>query len=104
MSQLKGKTVHISENVVWGLLPQKEIQQADIDTTMRHNLWTSGLTGRGRAGISIHDDKCFVVPNFKLDWFYLIINGVESTYSYELINSVAVDKWFKIIKSETLKY
>lgn len=100
-SQLKGANIGI--NKIWGSEPYKEISQYDIDTTLRHNTWTSELRGSASTGFAVHEGKCYLSPSFKLGWDYLIITGVQSPYSYELINSPSLDNWFKMVRAEAIK-
>jgi|GEM_PF-2943715 len=91
------------DTIVWGLEPYTEIRQSDIDITLFHNTWTSELRGSGSAVITIHEGKCYLTPKFKLGWYYLIVTGVESVYSYELIHSPLYDNWFQMIFNEAVK-
>jgi hypothetical protein len=94
---LKGKPDNVYK--IYGFSPFDQIPQSYFNIEWNHNRPDREKIYRGEAEILEKNGECHPVPKFIIGYNYLILLGTNSKMSFEPINSVENDNWYRDVKS-----
>ena len=100
MSQLKGRP-KLSFKAI-GLPPFEQIPQHYLAMLEHHSLISvDNVTEYGLSQPARNNSggDCFFAPRMVVGYTYLVIGGVDSQVSYEMIPNKAVDDWYKMVRN-----